>query len=138
ELHRPARPQPPGPEVPGVHRRGTGPHRGARRARHGPEPLTRTPHTTAGRNRRTRLDVHPIDGDRIRRFRVAGTTDHRVEDREASIDGVTQAPAEGRRVTAVVRDRARLTVPDQEGLSVTIAGFGDAEAPAGAVGGADA
>jgi putative NADH-flavin reductase len=51
---------------------------------------------------------------------------------------VRQALAAGHQVTAVVRDRARLAVPDQDGLAVVIAGFGDADALAGAVGGADA
>uniref|UniRef100_UPI002458BF4D NAD(P)H-binding protein n=1 Tax=Nocardia farcinica TaxID=37329 RepID=UPI002458BF4D len=39
---------------------------------------------------------------------------------------VNQALAAGHQVTAVVRDRARLAVPDQDGLSVTVAGVGDA------------
>ena len=51
---------------------------------------------------------------------------------------VAQGLAAGHQVTAVVRDRVRLTVPDQEGLSVVVAGFGSADALAGAVGGADA
>lgn len=51
---------------------------------------------------------------------------------------VAQGLAAGHQVTAVVRDRARLPVPDQEGLSVVVAGFGFGDALAGAVGGADA
>lgn len=51
---------------------------------------------------------------------------------------VSQALAAGHQVSAIVRDRGRLTVPDQEGLAVVTAGFGDVDALAGAVGGADA
>jgi uncharacterized protein YbjT (DUF2867 family) len=51
---------------------------------------------------------------------------------------VRQALTAGHQVTAVVRDRSRLAVPDQDGLSVAVAGFGDADALAVAVGGADA
>ncbi|TDQ04124.1 NAD(P)-dependent oxidoreductase [Labedaea rhizosphaerae] len=51
---------------------------------------------------------------------------------------VSQALAAGHQVSAVVRDRARLAVPDQDGLAVVTAGFGDADALASAVSGADA
>ena len=51
---------------------------------------------------------------------------------------VRQALAAGHQVSAVVRDRSRLAVPDQDGLSVVTAGFGDASLLADAVRGADA
>jgi uncharacterized protein YbjT (DUF2867 family) len=51
---------------------------------------------------------------------------------------VSQALAAGHQVSAVVRSRARLPVPDQDGVSVVTAGFGDTDALAGAVSGADA
>lgn len=51
---------------------------------------------------------------------------------------VRQALTAGHQVSAIVRDRTRLAVPDQEGLAVVTAGFGDADVLAGAVSGADA
>lgn len=51
---------------------------------------------------------------------------------------VRQALDAGHQVTAVVRDRTRLAVPDRDGLAVAVAGLADADALAAAVSGADA